>query len=129
VVAFLSQDWLDALRSSMEGLPASPGASALVQFVVNGAPEGNVVYSTQYDDGRVVDAAVGKPAGDPDLTVTLAYDDAVRLARGDLELSAAYMQGTVKVEGDMARLFALLPATHRPPYKAAITDLAAKTDF
>lgn len=129
MVAFLSQDWLDALRSSTEGLPAAPGASALVQFVVNGAPEGSVVYSTQYDDGRVVDAAVGKPAGDPDLTVTLTYGDAVQLARGDLELSAAYMQGTVKVEGDMSHLFLLLPATHRPPYTAAITDLAAKTDF
>jgi hypothetical protein len=124
VVAFLSQDWLEALRAATVELPAAPDASALVQYVVSGAPEGNVTYFTQFDEGRIVDAGVGKPATEPDLTVTLTYGDALRLAAGDLELSAAYMQGTVKVEGDMSRLFGLLPATHRSEYKAAVAAVA-----
>ena len=129
MVAFLSQDWLEAQVSANAGLPAAPDASALVQHVVNGAPEGNVMYFTQFDQGRMVEAGVGKPSGEPDLTITLAYADAVRLATGELDLSAAYMQGTIKVEGDMARLFALLPATHRPEYKTSITQVAKNTEF
>ena len=129
MVTFLSQDWLDALRSATASLPPADGASSLVQVVVNSAPEGNVTYYTRYDEGRVGDAGVGKPPSEPDLTLTLVFDDAVLLARGELELSAAYMQGTLKAEGDMSRLFGLLPATHRPEYKSAISQLAEATDF
>jgi hypothetical protein len=129
MVDFLSQDWLDAQRDATSGLMPAPEASALVQHVVSGAPEGNVSYYTQFDSGRIVDAAVGRPTADPDLTVTAAYADAVRMASGELELSAAYMQGRVKVEGDMRRLFGLLPATHRADFKAAITSVGEKTEF
>jgi hypothetical protein len=129
VVDFLSQDWLDAQRDATSGLTPAPDASALVQHVVTGAPAGNVAYYTRFDGGRIVDAAVGKPSADPDLTVTSAYADAVRMASGELELSAAYMQGRVKVEGDMRRLFGLLPATHRADFKAAVTQVGEKTEI
>jgi len=129
MVDFLSQDWLDAQRDATSGLTSAPEASALVQHVVTGTPAGNVAYYTQFDAGRIVDAAVGKPSADPDLTVTAAYADAVRMAGGELELSAAYMQGRVKVEGDMRRLFGLLPATHRADFKAAVSQVGEKTEF
>jgi hypothetical protein len=127
VVALLSQDRLAALVEATAGLPPAEGATALVQYVVDGAPGGAGSYYEQHEDGRVVDAGVGRAPGDPDLTFTLAYGDALRVASGDLELSAAYMQGTLKAEGSMARLFALLPATHRPAYRAAIAQVGEKT--
>lgn len=129
MVAFLSQDWLAALVGSMSAVPPAPGATALVQYVVNGAPEGAVTYFVQYEDGRVADAGVGKAPGDPDLVFTLAYKDAVPLGTGEVELSAAYMQGTLKAEGSMPALFALLPATHRAEYKAAVAEAAAGASF
>lgn len=129
MVAFLTQDWLDAQRDATGGLPAAPDASAVVQYVVNGTPAGNVSYFTTYADGRITTAELGSAPADPDLTFTLTFSDAARLARGDIDLSAAYMQGTLKAEGSMRHLFALLPATHRPEHRAAITAVGDKTDF
>lgn len=129
MVAFLSQDWLAALVGATSGLSPAEGATALVQHVVNGAPEGSVTYFLQYEDGRVADAGVGKAPGDPDLVFTLAYQDAVPLGTGEVDLSAAYMQGTLKAEGDMKALFTLLPATHRESYRSAVTAVAQATDF
>jgi hypothetical protein len=122
VVEFLSQEWLDAQREATADLPPAPdaGGAVLVQHVVTGAPSGNVSYTTSFADGRIVDGALGASASEPDLTITATYGDAARLATGELELSAAYMQGTVKVEGSMSTLFSLLPATHRPEFVAAI---------
>jgi len=125
VVAFLSQDWLASLVDATSDLEPAEGATALVQHVVTGKAD----YYLHYEDGRVVEAAIGKPPGDPDLVFTLTPTDAVRLGTGELDLSAAYMQGTLKAEGNMKSLFALLPATHRPEYKAAVTAVAEATDF
>ena len=125
MVAFLSQDWVGAQVDAFAAVEPAPGATALVQYVVTGAAD----YYLQYEDGRVVDGAVGKPPGEPDLVFTLTSADAARLATGELELSAAYMQGSLKAEGDMKVLFALLPATHRESYKAAVSAAAASTEF
>jgi hypothetical protein len=128
VVEFLSQEWLDAQAAAFADVPPAPGADAVVQHVVTGAPSGNVSYFTELADGRIVAAGLGAPTTDPDLTVTATYQDAARLASGELELSAAYMQGTVKVEGSMPALFALLPATHRPEFVAATRSAGASVE-
>lgn len=129
MVPFLSQDWLDALRDATSGLPPAPEASAVVQHVVSGTPDGNISYYTVFTDGRITEAALGPAPADADLTFTMTYGDARKVAQGTLELSAAYMQGSLKSEGSMPHLFTLLPATHRPSYKAAITHTAEKTTF
>jgi hypothetical protein len=125
VAEVLSQEWLDALSAGKvdgdggeaggeaggesPGDPVAPGF--LVQHVVSNAPDGTVPYWTRVDRGRVVEASLGQ-AEKADLTLSVAYDDAVRIDRGELELSAAYMQGRLKAEGDMTKLFALLRSTH-----------------
>jgi putative sterol carrier protein len=131
VVAFLSQEWLDAQVAALGSVSPAAGASAVVQHVVTGAPgagKTNILYVTRYDDGRVVSASLGKAEGEPDLTVTATYEDAVRLAKAEVDLSAAYMQGRVKVEGSMPALFSLLPATHTPEFRTAVAAVAAETE-
>jgi hypothetical protein len=130
VAAFLSQDWLDLQRlASADELPGPNGASALVQVVVTGAPGGAVSYTTTVEQGRVVAGALGEPAGQPDINLGLAYADAVALAQGEVELSALFMQGKLKVEGDMRKVFALLADDHQPAARARIAELAAQTEF
>jgi hypothetical protein len=130
VVAFLSQDWLDLQRlaAADHDLPTG-GASAVTQMTVTGGPGGNVTYTTTIEHGRLVAAALGEASGQPDLTFSLAYDDAVRLARGEVELSTVFMQGRLKAEGDMRKLFALMAVDHRPEARALAAEVAEQTDF
>jgi hypothetical protein len=119
VAEFLSQQWLDeqcasgvaATVEDVEGAATDPATSAVVQHVVNGAPGGTVSYWTRIHHGQVVEAELGE-TDEPDLTVTVAYEDALRLDRGEMEPSVAYMQGRLKADGDMPKLFALLAASH-----------------
>jgi hypothetical protein len=137
VVAFLSQDWLDLQRlAAAEGdLPADDlaegggHASAVIQTTVTGGPGGNVAYTTTIEHGRLVAAALGEAAGQPDLTFSLGYDDAAHLARGEAELGTLFMQGRLKAEGDMHKLFALLAADRRAAARAFVAQVADQTDF
>ena len=128
--AFLSQPWLDELKRLAAGQPERPGATAVVEYVVKGAPTGDVIYHWVVDDGKLVDARLGPVAGDAkDLTLTMTWADAQLIQRGELDEQAAYMQGKVKAEGDMAKLLALLPITGSPEYKELQEQLRSVTEY
>jgi hypothetical protein len=125
---FLSPEWLDLHRTAGGELPARPGVSATVNHVITGGPDGNVTYTTTYQDGRVADVSPGGSAT-PDLTFAWSYETAQRVARGELETGAAFMQGTLKVEGNMAKLLPLLELMHHPEHRALVARLADQTAF
>lgn len=104
------------------------GASAVIQHVVSGGPTGTVVYVTRLEGGRMSDAALGD-AEDADLHFTMAYHDAVLVARGEVSLGAAYMQGRLKVEGDMVKLFDLLRWSQRPECQEFVATVAGQTEL
>jgi len=127
-VAYLSQAWLDLQCDLVGALPERPGATATVQHVVSGAPDGEIRWTEQIVDGRLTVATLGD---DPNAEVTLTqtYADAVEIARGELDANAAFMQGRVKVVGDMGKVMALMPLTDSDEYRAAIAKLAGRTVF
>ena len=51
--------------------------------------------------------AVSTDGGDADCTITMSKDDFEALAAGDLNPTAAFMQGKMKVDGDMSAAMAL----------------------
>jgi len=103
---FLSQGWADdvlgALNSSEDVRGAIKGVQLCIQQVVTGSPEGEVKYWTKFDDGKV-SGAIGD-AADADVTITQDYDTAVAMNKGDLNAQAAFMQGKLKVTGNMGKL-------------------------
>lgn len=127
-VSHLSQGWLDLQRELIGDLPERPGATARVQCVVSGTPEGEVRYTLVIVDGRLASAALGTDP-DAEVTCTQTYADAVELARGGLDASVAFMQGRVKVVGDMGKVMALMPLTSSPEYRAAVAEVGARTDL
>ncbi|MDA8391707.1 MAG: SCP2 sterol-binding domain-containing protein [Actinomycetota bacterium] len=128
MVAWLSQEWLDETRRLTASHPPVPGASATIQYVVSGGPGGDVEYYWVLTDGRLEAAALGRLDA-PELTMSQSREDAMEIQKGALDPSAAYMQGRLKVSGDMAKLMSLLPLTSSKQYRQLTEQVAACTDF
>jgi putative sterol carrier protein len=125
---WLSQEWLDETRKMAEGQPDRPGASARMQYVVTGGPDGDINYFWILENGKLMTAELGK-LDDAEVTLTTGYDDAVKIQKNELDANAAFMQGKVKVTGNMAKVMSLLPITNSPEYKQLQTEIAAITEF
>ena len=118
---YLTQEWLDEARKLAEGQPERPGASAKMQYVVTGGPEGDIKYYWVLENGKLLESQLGE-LPDVDFTMTLTYDDSVKVQQGELDANAAFMQGRMKVTGNMGKLMQLMPLTNSPEYKALQED-------
>lgn len=125
---FLSSEWIAQGKVLSETQPARPGATARMQYVVTGAPGGDVSYYWVLEDGKLLEADLGE-LPDAEVTLTQSYEDAVRIQKGELDANAAFMQGRIKVTGNMAKLMSLLPITNSAEYKQLQTEILAKTEF
>jgi putative sterol carrier protein len=125
---YLSQEWLDETRKLAEGQPVRPGATARIQYVNTGGPEGDIKYYWVLEDGKILDSQLGD-VDDPDFTLTMTYDDAMKVQKGELDANAAFMQGRMKVSGNMAKLMSLLPLTNSPEYRALQEEIRVITAF
>jgi alkyl sulfatase BDS1-like metallo-beta-lactamase superfamily hydrolase len=125
---WLSQEWLDESKKLAEGQPERPGASARMQYVVTGGPDGDVKYYWVLENGKLLESQLGEMP-DPEVTLTQSYEDAKKIQQGELDANAAFMQGRVKVTGNMAKLMALLPLTNAPEYKQLQEQIGAITEY
>jgi hypothetical protein len=125
MATILTQEWLDQLREASAALPPRPGVSARLQHVVTGAPGGEARYVTVVEDGRITAAALGDDEA-ADLVLTQSHADAELLAGGELDLSAAFMQGRVKVVGDIGRFLALQPLLQSDDYRGLVARWSSR---
>ena len=120
---FLSTDWLDALdeaaRANRVALQADDAGSRLViQQVITDRPGGDVAYCIRFDNGDI--GVRSGRATDPTLSFTTDYGTARAIARGDESAQAAFIQGRLRVGGDVralvrhAELLARLDAVFAP---------------
>jgi putative sterol carrier protein len=66
---------------------------------------------------------------DPEVTMTQTYEDAQKIQKGELDANAAFMQGRIKVTGNMAKLMALMPLTNAPEYKELQKQIQEITEY
>jgi putative sterol carrier protein len=125
---YLSQEWLDESRKLAQDQPVRPGATANMQYAVVGTPEGDVRYYWILEDGKLLDSQLGE-LPDSDFTLTMTYEDAMKVQKGELDANAAFMQGRMKVTGNMAKLMALLPLTNSPEYRALQEQIRQVTEY
>jgi putative sterol carrier protein len=128
VAKYLTQEWLDQGRELARDQPERAGASARIQYVVSGGPDGDVKYSSVLENGKLLENELGV-ISDADFTMTVGYDDSVAIAKGELDANAAFMQGKIKVTGNMGKLMMLLPLTSSPEYQELGEQLRAVTEF
>jgi predicted lipid carrier protein YhbT len=125
---WLSQEWLDETRKMADSQPERPGASAKMQYVVAGGPDGEVKYYWVLENGKLLDSKLGELAG-AEVTMAMTYDDAMKIQNGELDANAAFMQGRIKVSGNMAKLMALMPLTNAPEYKELQKQIQQVTEY
>jgi putative sterol carrier protein len=126
---YLTQEWLDEFKKiSNDTQPERPGVSARMQYQVNGSPDGDVGYYWIIVDGTLTEAHLGETT-DTDFTITMAYADAAKMQKGEIDTNTAFMQGRMKVSGNMAKLLSLLPLTNSPEYKKLEEEMRAVTTY
>jgi putative sterol carrier protein len=127
---YLTQEWMDAGRELAQEFPERAGATARLQYQVVGTPEGDVHYYWVIDSGKLQESTLGDDA-DAEITLSMSYDDAVKMQKGELDPNAAFMQGRIKVVpgSNMGKLMSLLPLTQSPEYKAIQAKINAVTEY
>jgi hypothetical protein len=127
VVQLLTPEWVALHGEVLAGLPEVPGATARLQHVIGNGKVDVLAYTLVFVDGRVVEAVVGRDDEAADCSFLISRADAALIAAGELDLHAAFMQGRVKMTGDMGRFMAVLETTQGEAYRAALAEVAAKT--
>lgn len=120
---FLSTEWLDALDQAAAASRAAlrvddDHARVVIQQVITGGSDGGTAYYVLLDDDDVGVRAGQVP--DPTLSFTTDHHTARAIARGDESAQVAFIQGRLRVGGDVralvrhAELLARLDAVFAP---------------
>lgn len=126
--SYLTQEWLDHQQATAQEFPERPGATARIQYVVTGGPDGDIRYYWAVTDGKLLEARLGDDP-DADFTLTITYSDSVKMQQGELDETAAFMQGRLKATGNMGKLMSLMPLTQSPEYKAIKAKISEATSW
>jgi predicted lipid carrier protein YhbT len=125
---WLTQEWLDETKGMAESQPERPGASAKMQYIVTGGPDGDIKYYWVLENGKLLESELGELA-DAEVTMTQTYDDAMKIQQGELDVNAAFMQGRIKVTGNMAKLMSLMPLTNATEYRELQKQIQEITQY
>ena len=125
---YLSQEWLDEGTKLAEGQPDRPGASARMQYAVTGGPDGDIKYYWVLENGKLKESKLGD-LPDAEVTMNQTYEDAMKIQKGELDANAAFMQGRMKVTGNMGKLMQLMPLTNSPEYKELQEQVREVTEY
>lgn len=125
---WLSEGWIEDTRELGMKMPPREGMSACLSYVITDTPDGDIEYYWAVKDGVLTDVSLGTPDS-PDVILTIAVDDAREMQMGELDPTSAFMQGKIKVDGDLTRLLELLPLTTSVEYQELERELASRTSF
>ncbi len=125
---YLTQEWLDTQREIAQEFGERPGATAHLQYIVTGGPDGEIRYYWVVENGKILEDQLGEDP-DAEVVMTLTYDDSVKMQKGELDETAAFMQGRLKVTGNMGKLMSLMPLTQSADYKEIKAKISAVTEF
>jgi putative sterol carrier protein len=107
-VKFLTEEWAravtDALNSNDAWKQAAAGKRVKIQNVVS-APDGEKKYYLNLADGNS-EVSMGE-LPDAEATLFSDYETAAAMSRNELNATAAYMSGKLKIQGDLMRLMQL----------------------
>ena len=124
-VRYLSEEWANAvtqaLNSSDDFKKAATGQQAKLQQVVTDAPDGGEVkFYFKLEDGNA-EVALGELA-DAEATISQNYETSVAMDKGELNPQNAFMQGKLKIAGNMMKLMQLQGVINAMPKAVSSLD-------
>lgn len=126
--AFLSDPWFEEVRKLRDAAdlpePTGPAADIVLNIVVTGGPDGDKEIHSKggdFEQGLLDDAPTK-------MTVPYEIAKKVFIEQDQQAGMQAFMQGQVKVEGDMSKLMAMQTQTPVPEQQALMKQIAEITD-
>ena len=125
-VKFLTEEWAsamtDALNSSEDFQSAASGQAVKLQQVVTDTPDGGESKYYFTLDGGKAQVALGE-IPDAEATLTQSYETAVAITKQELNAQNAFMQGKLKISGNMMKLMQLQSVFTAMPKAADSVDV------
>lgn len=122
-IEYLSAEFFAEFEKRGRELAEQPGLTLVVQYVITEVPDrANIHYYFVINDGRIDNAVLGD-SGEPDFTITATFADNVRVLRGELAASEAFMSGRLRPSGDMAKLTSMMPLVQSPGYQQLVAEM------
>ena len=107
-VKYLSDEWAKSVTEAVNANDSfkqqATGKNVKLQYVIT-TGEGEVKYYTELKDGQA-NVGIGE-IDDPEATLSSDYETSAALFRNELNATAAYMSGKLKIQGDLMKLMQL----------------------
>ncbi|MGH2734592.1 MAG: SCP2 sterol-binding domain-containing protein [Actinomycetota bacterium] len=124
-VKYLTEEWAtamtDAINSSDDFKSAASGQSAKLQQVVTDTPDGGETKYYFNLEGGSATVGLGELEG-AEATISQNYETSVALDKGELNPQQAFMQGKIKVTGNMMKLMQLQGVINALPKAASSVE-------
>lgn len=124
-VKYLTEEWAstvtEALNSSDDFKSAASGQSVKLQQVVSDAPGGEAKYYFKIEDGSA-EVGLGE-LEDAEATLTQNYETSVAILKEELNAQNAFMQGKLKIQGNMMKLMQLQGVFNAMPKATADVEI------
>lgn len=128
MVTYLSDEWLERAGAALAGNADLSDRTAdldlAITYEVTGTPSGKVAYTLCFDHGTTT-LSVG--SGESPVSFVLDYDTAAEIARSEVSPQVAFMQGRLKLVGDVNVL--IRDGAVLDGIDDALADLRADTEF
>lgn len=126
MAAIGSEEWFEHLEGALAEVELGD-LTIEMSHVVEKTPEGKVSWTELWSDGRL-EALQTKASKSAAVAFTTKWPDFCIHVSGQRTPSAMFMQGRLKVSGDMKAFLALLPIMDRESYRSALTQIGDATD-
>jgi len=127
---YLTQEWLDENVRLAKSFPERAGATARMQYRITNMPDGadDCWFYWVVENGKLLEATLGQDP-EAEFTMIVSYADNRLVQEGKLDPNAAFMQGKMRVSGNMAKLMTLMPLTASPEYRAIQQEIREITEY